>query len=234
MKILSIGNSFSQDPHAHLHELAAQNGLDIYAVNLYISACSLRTHAVCLANGSDAYELEINGASTGRKISIAAALAMEDWDVITLQQVSHLTGIPSSYFPHFGQLYHAVKAACPRAQIWFQHTWAYAADSNHPLYKLYNRDQQTMLRRAEACKDMVVRIWNTPVIPTGDVIQRLRPIVGEERLHRDTFHLSLDYGRLAAAAVWIKTLTGRNLIKQPYRDFDRSLTDAIFDEVNKL
>jgi hypothetical protein len=39
---------------------------------------------------------------------------------------------------------------------------------------------------------------------------------------------------LAAAAVWIKTLTGQNLIKQPYRDFDRSLTDAIFDEVNKL
>lgn len=234
MKILSIGNSFSQDPHAHLHELAAQNGLDIYAVNLYISACSLRTHAVHLADGHDAYDLEINGASTGQKISIAAALAMENWDVVTLQQVSHLSGIPSSYFPWFGQLVDAVKAACPKAQIWFQHTWAYATNSNHPLYKLYNHDQQTMLRRAEKCKDMVTRIWRLPVISTGDVIQRLRPLIGEECLHRDTFHLSFDYGRLAAAATWIKTLTGNNLAKQPYRDFDQTLTDTIFDEVNQL
>lgn len=234
MKILSIGNSFSQDPHSHLHELAAQNGIDIYAVNLYISACSLRTHAARLSDGRDAYDLEINGEPTGDKISIAAALAMDEWDVITLQQVSHLSGLPSSYFPWFGQLVDAVKAACPKAQIWFQHTWAYATESNHPLYKLYNHDQQTMLRRAEKCKDMVTRIWHLPVISTGDVIQRLRPILGEDRLHRDTFHLSLDYGRLAAAATWIKTLTGKNLAKQPYRDFDQTLTDAIFNEVNKL
>ncbi len=234
MKVLSIGNSFSQDPHAHLHDLAAQNGVEIYACNLYVSACSLRTHAANLSVNADAYDLEINGMSTGRKISIADALAMDEWDVITLQQVSHLSGLPSSYFPWFGQLYDAVKAACPKAQIWFQYTWAYATDSTHPLYKLYDHDQQTMLRRAAKCREMVERIWQIPIIDTGTVIQNLRPLLGEDRLHRDTFHLSLDYGRLAAAAVWVKTLTGKNLAKQPYRDFDQALTDIIFDEVNKL
>lgn len=234
MNILSIGNSFSQDPHAHLHDLAAQNGLDLYCVNLYVSACSLRTHAVNLAGEREAYELEINGKSTGKSVSIQAALAMAEWDVITLQQVSHLSGIPSSYMPWFGQLWEAVKTACPQARIWFQHTWAYAVNSDHPLYKLYGKDQQAMLACAEKCKDMVVRIWDLPVIPTGDVIQRLRPILGEDKIHRDTFHLSYDYGRLAAAATWIKTLTGQNLKLQPYADLDPALTDRIFTEVNAL
>ena len=233
MKILSIGNSFSQDPHAHLHRLAEQNGVEIYACNLYISACSLRTHAASLHSGAAAYDLEINGEGTGRKISIADALAMEEWDVVTLQQVSHLSGLPASYFPWFGQLYNAVKGACPKAQIWFQYTWAYATESTHPLYKLYNKDQQTMIRRAARCRDMVTRIWGLPVIDTGSVIQALRPVLGEERLHRDTFHLSYDYGRLAAAAVWFRTLTGKSLIKQPFGEMDAALTDLIFDEVNK-
>ena len=44
MKILSIGNSFSQDAHRYLHKLAKQEGVDLKTVNLYIGGCSLRTH----------------------------------------------------------------------------------------------------------------------------------------------------------------------------------------------
>ncbi len=234
MKILSIGNSFSQDSHAYLHDLAAQNGLDIYAVNLYVAACSLHTHAVNLAENKAAYDLEINGKPTGDKIGIAEALNMADWDVITLQQVSGLSGLRDSYFPWFEQLLDAVKAACPKAQIWFHYTWAYATNSDHPHYKFYNYDQQTMLARAEECKNMVVQNWALPVIPTGDVIQHLRPVLGEDKLHRDTFHLSYDYGRLAAAATWFKTLTGQPIKIQPYRDLDPSLVELIYQEVNAL
>lgn len=234
MKILSIGNSFSQDPHAHLHDLAAQNGLDIYAVNLYVSACSLHTHAVNLAENNPAYDLEINGKPTGEKIGIAQALKMDEWDIITLQQVSGLSGLRDTYFPWFEQVYGAVKEACPKAQIWFQYTWAYATNSTHKHFKFYDNNQQTMLARAAECRDMIVQNWGLPVIPTGEVIQRLRPILGEDKIHRDTFHLSYDYGRLAAAATWIKTLTGQNLKLQPYADLDPALTDRIFTEVNAL
>ena len=44
MKILSIGNGFSQDAQKYLHALARHNGVRAKAVNLYIGGCSLRTH----------------------------------------------------------------------------------------------------------------------------------------------------------------------------------------------
>lgn len=36
MKILSIGNSFSQDAHKWLHKLAKVNGVEFEIANLYI------------------------------------------------------------------------------------------------------------------------------------------------------------------------------------------------------
>ena len=41
LKVLSIGNSFSQDAQKWLHQLAAENGVELQAVNLYIGGCTL-------------------------------------------------------------------------------------------------------------------------------------------------------------------------------------------------
>ena len=46
MKILSIGNSFSQDAHRYIHDIAKGEGVNIKCVNLYIGGCSLQTHYV--------------------------------------------------------------------------------------------------------------------------------------------------------------------------------------------
>ena len=44
MKILSIGNSFSEDAQRYLHQIANANGDDIFCANLYIGGCSLERH----------------------------------------------------------------------------------------------------------------------------------------------------------------------------------------------
>lgn len=44
MKILSIGNSFSQDAQRYLHRLAKHEGVQLKTVNLYIGGCSLQRH----------------------------------------------------------------------------------------------------------------------------------------------------------------------------------------------
>ena len=44
MKILSIGNSFSQDAHKWLNQIAKMCGEEFYNVNLYVSGCSLEMH----------------------------------------------------------------------------------------------------------------------------------------------------------------------------------------------
>ncbi|MBQ7726439.1 MAG: DUF4886 domain-containing protein, partial [Clostridia bacterium] len=41
MKVLSIGNSFSQDAQRYLHGIARADHTEMRAVNLYIGGCSL-------------------------------------------------------------------------------------------------------------------------------------------------------------------------------------------------
>ena len=44
MKILAIGNSFSQDELRFLHGIAKSAGQEVMTANLYIGGCSLETH----------------------------------------------------------------------------------------------------------------------------------------------------------------------------------------------
>ena len=64
MKILSIGNSFSQDAQRYLHNLAKFNGDNIKCVNLYIGGCPLRTHYINVLEDNKAYDFEFNGEKT--------------------------------------------------------------------------------------------------------------------------------------------------------------------------
>ena len=44
IKILAIGNSFSQDATRYLHQFASAAGIDTKVVNLYIGGCPLERH----------------------------------------------------------------------------------------------------------------------------------------------------------------------------------------------
>ena len=90
---------------------------------------------------------------------------------------------------------------------------------------------------------MAARLIGAEIIPVGDAIQYLRENVkefdysaGGLSLCRDGFHLSLLYGRFAAAAVWYKTLTGKTAdIKAFARqntEFDAALLDAIAERLD--
>ena len=61
MKILSIGNSFSDDAQRYLREIAAAEGVEIETLNLCIGGCSLETHASHVKDGAKAYFFHYNG-----------------------------------------------------------------------------------------------------------------------------------------------------------------------------
>lgn len=214
MRVLSIGNSFSMDAHSWLHQIAQSYGDEIYAVNLYIGGCSLARHYNNLLSGEQAYEMWINGAFQ-RKSSLQEAL-QESWDVITLQQVSHMSGLPETYEPYLTTLYNAVKEACPNSTVLFHKTWAYELDSDHGLFTNYNRDQKEMYCKICETVAQVAAKYGCGVIPVGDVIQYMREHIpefdyakGGLSLNRDGFHLSYTYGRYAAALTWYAVLTGK-------------------------
>lgn len=240
MKVLSIGNSFSQDAHRWLHSLAAANGMDIATFNLYIGGCSLETHWQNFTGNHAFYDLEPNGGECIRKISIRDALAMDKWDVVTVQQVSQLSGIRESYEPWLSCLVREVRKACPEAKLYFHQTWAYEPDSDHGGFANYDRDQEKMHTCILDATTAAARAVSAEIIPVGPVVQVLRKTpefdrsAGGRSLCRDGFHLSLDYGRFAAAATWIKTLTGKDIKVQPFEDFDVRLIERIAEVVNGI
>lgn len=241
MKLLSIGNSFSQDSHKYLHDLAEYNNIDIKTVNLYIGGCNLQHHCECLKNGNPEYELEINGGECTRKISLADAVKSDIFDIITVQQASYDCGRPQTYFPYIETLVSYCRQIQPQSKIFFHQTWAYEIDCKNDSFKTYGRNQDEMYRRLCDCTETVKKVIGIPVIPTGSVIQNIRENIpefdyknGGKSLCRDGFHLSFDYGRLIAAYVWLKSLTGKHINLNGFKAFDETLTTKIQEVIEKF
>lgn len=100
MKILSIGNSFSEDAQRYLHGVATINNKELACANLYIGGCSLKRHYINLADNETAYNFQFNGEDTNLKISIETAVKSNDWDYITIQQASRESFNFGSYIPY--------------------------------------------------------------------------------------------------------------------------------------
>lgn len=237
MKVLSIGNSFSVDAHQWLHKLAEINGIDMQLYNLYIGGCSLERHWQEYENDTKEYELLVNGEKQ-YNISLRDGLNLDEFDVVTFQQASHFSGVPQTYFPFLANLLELVKAAQPKAKLYFHETWAYEVDSDHGGFAAYNNDQKEMFRRIGGAARLATDFIGGEIIPSGTVIQKLRETVpefdyknGGMSLNRDGFHLSLDYGRFAAAATWLYTLTGIKPQVDRFEDFDTELLNKIIDTV---
>lgn len=211
MKIFCVGNSFSQDATRYLEEMAAGA---LFVRNGYIGGCSLERHAQNAATNEALYEYQKDGERV-ETISLKAALEREPWDYVTVQQCSHLSGIPDTYEPYLTQLLAYIREHAPTARVVFHQTWAYEETSDHEGFVRYNRDQMTMFRAICRTSEGAAATHGLPLLRTGEAIQALRglpgfdPGRGGRPLTRDGFHLSLDYGRYAAGLWWYHFFTGR-------------------------
>ncbi len=241
MKLLSIGNSFSTDAHFFLHRLAKLHGVDLFTANLFIGGCSLETHRQNVTENNAHYDYEINGNAAERKISIAEALEEDKWDVITFQQASAYSGIYETYEPYLTSLVDCVRTKQPQAKLYFHQTWSYENGSEHPGFVSYGGDSRRMYESIVSASEKAAKLIDTTLISAGTVIQNLRENVSEFdyangglSLCRDTFHLSNDYGRYAAAAIWLRTLTGKPIEAKPIDELDLNLIEKINTVVNNI
>ena len=238
MKILSIGNSFSQDAHRYLHRLAKADGCAIKTVNLYIGGCSLESHYVNMLDDNAAYDFEFNGERTGIKVSIRQALVSDNWDCITLQQVSHQSGKPESYSPYIEALADYVRKYCPHAKILLHATWAYE-DGSKKLEALPDfMTAEEMLSAISASYKLAQEKINADgIIPAGECMMAALSL-GMEKVHRDSYHASLGAGRYLLALCWYKRLTGADISENGFNDFDEEVTREerriVIDAVNSV
>ena len=237
MKILSIGNSFSQDAQRYLHRLAKAEGEQIKTVNLYIGGCSLRTHYLNMMDDNVAYDFEFNGEKTGIKVSIRQALASDEWDYVTLQQASLLSGDPESYGPYLTALADYIRKYCPKTKLLIHQTWAYEAESER-LFKLGYETPEQMFADIRKAYHQAARVIDAEgIIPCGEAML-MAVQNGIEKVHRDTFHASRGAGRYLLALVWYKLLTGKDVTGNAFAEVDEPISaqerEIIIKTVNSL
>ena len=225
MKILSIGNSFSQDAQRYLHRLAGHNGENWKTVNLYIGGCSLRRHYLNMLDDNAAYAFEFNGEPTGIKVSIRQALASDNWDYITLQQASSLSGDYDTYTPYIEALAEYIRKYCPHSKIMIHQTWAYEEGSEKLKgLSVFSSADEMLAAVCDAYAKAAQAIGADGIIPCGQTMMQAVKM-GIEKVHRDTFHASLGAGRYLLALCWYRTLTGKDIADSTFADFDVPVTD---------
>lgn len=223
IKILAIGNSFADDGIEYLDEIAIAEGKRIIVANTFIGGCSLERHLDNARHDRHAYLYRKNteGKYTEENNkSLLEAIEDEAWDYIVFQQVSSAAGQYSTYFPELSELMEYVRqhATNPNVQYALQQTWAYAADSKHPGFFNYGKNQQAMYEDVVFSYDRAAKKQNISiVIPTGTAIQNGRSSSLGDTFCRDGYHLNLKYGRYTAACVWFETFFGQTSVGVDYR-----------------
>ncbi len=208
IQVLSIGNSFSEDAQRYLHQIAAQEGIALRCVNLFVPGCSLETHFNNLRADAPLYMWQENGEPSDTNISISQALTAADWDYVTLQQVSHLSPFFESYTPYIEELAKVIRTQAPQARLLIHQTWAYEQGSYRLTQELHYADQRDMLRDIRlAYEQAACRIEADGIIPCGAAMMNALD-AGIPTVHRDGFHADLGIGRYLLGLTWFMQLTG--------------------------
>lgn len=223
VRILAIGNSFSQDAvEQYLHELAEAEGISTIIGNMFIGGCSLERHVKNARENAPAYAYRKIGTDGKKrekgKMSLEAVLADEDWDYVSLQQASPFSGMYETYEASLPELIEYVKARLPKkTKLMLHQTWAYASTSRHSGFKNYNCNQLTMYQAiADAVKKAAKANKIKIVIPSGTAIQNARTSFIGDHLNRDGYHLDVKIGRYTAACTWFERIFKHNVVGNPY------------------
>lgn len=233
MNILSIGNSFSTNAHKFIPHMAKAAGKELLLCNLFIGGCSLEQHWNNWREEKTAYDYEVylpneTEMSSAPEVALHEAVEDEEWDIITIQQCSHLSGIPESYSPYLSELAEYCRMVQPNAKIMLHQTWAYENGCNHPGFAAYGRDQQEMYKAlTEAYANASMEADIDLIIPSGRAWQTARNTIGD-KLTVDGFHGN-DLGCYLASACFYEMIFGESIYENAFypKDIDKNTVDIL-------
>ncbi|QDV21902.1 BPSS1187 family protein [Aureliella helgolandensis] len=170
VRILTVGNSFTQNATRYLDEVTEAAGHKLTHKMLSIGGSPLERHANMAlkfeANRND------NSAKYSRGESLQEALQSESWDFVTVQQVSFKSHDVETYRPYAEQLADIVHRYAPQAKLLVHETWAYRKDD--PRFRGTNTDakepatQQAMYEGLSDAYRTIAKELSAGRIPVGD------------------------------------------------------------------
>ena len=222
LKVLMVGNSFSISCLRHLPNVAKASGCRLDLASIYIGGCSLERHcrnidAATTKPGFRPYRFDrvVDGRRVVEKGSanITDALAMDKWDIVTIQQASHFSWDKASYHPWGDRLVAKIRELAPQAKILVQETWSYPPWDKR--LKKFGFDQAEMYLRLHGAYGEFAAKYGFGIIPVGTAAERCPD--RNSLFTKPDFHFNHDEGEYLQALVWTAKLFGVDVSKCAYR-----------------
>ena len=191
LKVLMIGNSFTESVMREAPMLAKSSGLKLDIVQCGIGGCPFDRHWGNVEKSGDKnfkpYGVRSSLSSGDAKkfpkhANVTDMLVADKWDIVTIQQASGKSAFYDTYQPYADNLIAKIRELAPQAEIVIQQTWSYAPyDGRLEKWKMTPKEMYGALKKAYA---QLAAKHGLRIIPTADAVQ----------LFRD--RLPVDYGRL--------------------------------------
>ncbi len=196
----------------------------------------METHYYNLIRDFAEYDYEKDGGDSSGKASINQALCEEKWDVVTLQQASHLSANSETYYPYITELAKTVRRCCPNSKLYIHQTWAYDNGSEKLKSVGYSSADEMFCDVKKAYAKAAKDIDADGMIYSGEaMIQALNRGIN---VYRDGFHAGLGAGRYLLGLVWYKTFTGKDITENCFNSFDEIVSESdrrtVIEIVNNL
>ena len=227
-KILLISNSFGVDATRYLYGIARSAGEEVSVSCLFIGGCSLYRHYRNMLSEEVAYSLYFNGIKTPYKLSLKEALLADEWDIVTLQQVSDESGDFSSYEPYLSELSAYVKKLAPGAKQYIHAIWAWSDERLKSKSIPYSTSAEMFAKDHAAYREAAKKIDADGFIPCTAAMEKLYAKIGDAA-YRDGGHASHGVGRYMLGLDWFGTIFERNIEGIDYRDFDVPVSEEEFN-----
>lgn len=237
-RVLVIGNSFADDGLKYESELLSAAGINTEGLSVFMIygfGASLKDYAEAI-NAEilpDKYRLrQMVGGFEEWQLDAKSLrdILSQEWDIITLQQLSSLAGNYTTYQPYLDELVAEIKATCPNKSVvlGWNLVWG-VSPFPHVDFGLASWQNQVA-----ACRQMLEATdYFSFVVPSGTAVQNARALGIDNDGHcltRDEQHLCYGAGLYVAACAWWEAIiapwSGVRIIGNPathsISDYERS------------
>ncbi|GHC02480.1 DUF4886 domain-containing protein [Cerasicoccus arenae] len=181
VKILGVGNSFTQNSAKYLDDIYASDpNVDADIGMAIIGGCSLERHVkhakehTADPETGNAYAYYLNSKRLKGNTSLQEILEAEDWDFVTIQQVSTQSYKEESFYPYTQQLIEYIRQFRPAAEIIVHETWSHSVNSYRS--KDWKLDPDDMYGKLHANYAKIADEFDLRIIPVGTAFQNARAL----------------------------------------------------------
>ncbi len=174
VKLLTVGNSFANNALKYLPHITQASGNELVVGRANLGGCSMERHWKHVANFEAGKTDKSGKPYSGGKYSLKDLLTQEQWDYVTIQQVSWQSHDLKTYYPYVTNLVAYIREHAPTAEIYGQQIWAYRVDDQR--FSASNTKEgephshQEMYEMIRKNYQHIAKEFSIGILPSGDAM----------------------------------------------------------------